>query len=641
MDHIQVSAAHRYAFGSFVFDPASGELREDGKTTQLRPQVAKLLELLLRNPDSIVSREEIRNTLWDEKVVVEFEEGISACVRQLRVALNDGVSGVRYVQTVARRGYKFVAPVQTLPLPGSGADTIPPVQPLTGKDQRVSVETRPGRRPGPVLLAIAGGCLLILAGVGTYTYMRSHAAPAVNEDVPHKAVIAVLPFDNLSSNARNTVVGASISNDLIDLLGPIAPKRMGVIAYTSVMQFSSSRQNIREIGKQLGADYILEGSITQNQDSMQISARLIRADSQSYVWGDEFDSDLHDNSNSYQEIAIRIAAQIARLLAPDATVKPRAYTSSSAAANAYEAGRVMAEQGETDKAYKSCEKAAILDPDFAVAYACQANLLLTGRDPSPQNVAVARKLIQKALALDDGLSIAHSLQGVLSFSYDWKLSAAHDEFRKALRLNPADPFAWQGYAAYLAAMGQKRRMQHALAIMDSLDPVSNNAAFDSALFYYVAGDYDEAVKHARISVSVDATNEVARHLLLLSLLGKGEYVEASRQAIIDMRLSGATDADIRSVQSDRRVSLVSYFKWYANRIAVLPADQTSAVFLADAYMHLGENEKALAAITKAVKDHQFSILAPFMSVWPTFRPLCKEPRFIAMTNELGEPGCEL
>ncbi|HEX6550606.1 MAG TPA: FlgO family outer membrane protein, partial [Gammaproteobacteria bacterium] len=641
MDHIQASTTHRYAFGSFVFDPASGELREGSKTAQLRPQVAKLLELLLRNPDSIVSREEIRNTLWDEKVVVEFEEGISACVRQLRVALNDGVSGVRYVQTVARRGYKFVAPVQTLPPPGSGADTIPPLLPLTDKDQHVSVESRPARRPGPLLLAIAGGCLLILAVVGTYTYMKSHAVPTANESMPHKDVIAVLPFDNLSSNARNTVVGASISNDLIDLLGPIAPKRMGVIAYTSVMQFSSSKQNTREIGKQLGADYILEGSITQSQDSMQISARLIRADSQSYVWGDEFDTDLRNNSNSYQEIAIRIAAQVARLLAPDATVKPRAYTSSSAAANAYEAGRVMAEQGERDQAYKSCEKAAMLDPDFAIAYACQANLLLTRRDPSPQNIVMARKLIKKALALDDGLSIAHSLQGVLSFSYDWKLSVAHDEFRKALRLNPADPFAWQGYAAYLAAMGQKRRMQHALDIMDSLDPVSNNAAFDSALFYYVAGDYEEAVKQARISVSVNNADETARHLLLLSLLGNGEYVEASRQAIVDMRLSGATDAEIYSVQADKRVSLVSYFRWYANRFAASVSDRTSAVFLADAYMHLGQNQQALMVISRTVRQHGFSILIPFMSVWPTFRPLCKEPGFIAMTNELGQPGCDL
>jgi hypothetical protein len=129
--------------------------------------------------------------------------------------------------------------------------------------------------------------------------------------------------------------------------------------------------------------------------------------------------------------------------------------------------------------------------------------------------------------------------------------------------------------------------------------------------------------------------------LLLSLLGKGEYVEASHQAIIDMQLSGADDNDIDSVKSDRRVSLVSYFKWYAKRLAAMRSDRTSAVFLADAYMHLGQNQQALAVISKAVQQHQFSILIPFMSVWPTLRPLCKEPRFIAMTNQLGQPGCEL
>jgi TolB-like protein/DNA-binding winged helix-turn-helix (wHTH) protein/thioredoxin-like negative regulator of GroEL len=643
MDHIQTSTEHRYAFGPFVFDPANGELREDGKATQLRPQVAKLLELLLHNPDNIVSREEIRNTLWDEKVVVEFEEGISACVRQLRVALNDGVSGIRYVQTIARRGYKFVAPVQIVSAHGIEPITVPDQQPLvTGHPEvPVSTESASHRYPKLRFIGIVMIWAVVLAGISVYLYTRDRTVPAANGNAPGKAVIAVLPFDNLSGNARNSIVGASISNDLIDLLGPIAPKRMAVIAYTSVMHFSSSKQNIREIGRELGADYILEGSVTQTSDTMQISARLIRADSQSYVWGDEFDMDVHNDSNSYQEIAIRIAAQVAKLLAPDATVKPSAYTHSGAAASAYEAGRIMAEQGARDKAYQSCVKAAALDPDFAVAYVCQANLLLTDKNTSPQKIEQARKLVGRALHLDDGLSSAHSLQGVLDLSYAWDLSGAHDQFRKALRLNPADPFAWQGYAAYLAAMGQKRRMRHALDIMQSLDPASNNAAFDSALFYYVAGEYDEAVRHARISVSVNNADETARHLLLLSLLGKGEYVEASRQTIIDMQLAGADAHDINSVRSDRRVSLVSYFKWYASRLATMPSDRTSAVFLADAYMHLGQSEQALTVISKAVKQHQFSILIPFMSVWPTLHPLCKEPRFIAMTNQLGQPGCEL
>lgn len=643
MDHIQTSTEYKYAFGSFVFNPASGELREDGKATQLRPQVAKLLELLLRNPDSIVSREEIRNTLWDEKVVVEFEEGISACIRQLRVALNDGVSGVRYVQTIARRGYKFVAPVQRVPASATDPVTAPP-QPVADNEAFEShdkAEAGHRMRARPRLILLAAGCAVILATAGAYLYFRNVAATAANENSPSKAVIAVLPFDNLSGNGHNTVVGASITNDLIDLLGPIAPKRMGVIAYTSVMQLSNSKQNILQIGRELNADYILEGSVTQTSDTVQISARLIRADSQSYVWGDEFDTDVHSDSDSYQEIAIRIAAQVAKLLAPDATVKPSAYTHSSAALHAYEVGRTLMEQGERNKAYQSCEQATALDPEFAVAYVCQARLLLTDKEVTSEQLLRARKLVSRALHLDDGLSTAHSLQGVLDFSYAWDLPSAHDEFRKALRQNPADTSAWQGYAAYLAATGQKRRMRHALDIMQSLDPVPDRTAFDSALLYYVAGDYDEAVKHARISVSVDGADETARHLLLLSLLGKGEYVEASRQAIVDMHLSGANDADVHSVESDRRVSLVSYFKWYASRLAAMQSGRTSAVFLADAYMHLGQNQQALAVITTAVEQHQLSILIPFMSVWPTLRPLCKEPRFIAMTNQLNQPGCEL
>lgn len=641
MDHSHDSTNQRYAFGSFVFNPASGELRENGKVTQLRPQVAKLLELLLHNPDNIVSREEIRNTLWDEKTVVEFEEGISACIRQLRVALNDGVSGVRYVQTIARRGYKFVAPVQTLQANGAEAEYSPDVQQITtGRQEHVSLPAD-GRTHKPKLIGFGLAGIVALVAAGLYIYSKNTSAPPVSETASNKAVIAVLPFDNLSGNSRNTLVGASLSNDLIDLLGPIAPDRLGVIAYTSVMQFSGSKQNIRQIGQELGADYILEGSVSQATDTLQISARLIRANNQSYVWGDEYDIDMRDNDSSNQEIAIRIATQITRLLAPDATVKPSAYTHSAAAARAYETGRVLMEQGDRDKAYKSCNRAATLDPGFAVAYVCQASLLLTNKHATKHDVDQARTLVSRALHLDDSLSGAHSLQGVLDLSYDWNLGDAQEQFRKALRSNPGDPFAWQGYAAYLAAVGQKRRMKRALDIMQSLDPVSNNAAFDSALFYYVAGEYDDAVKHAKINVSLNSSDEIARHLLLLGLLGKGEYVEASRQAIVDMRLSGANAEDIKSVQADQHVSLVNYFKWYATKLAAQPPDTTSAVFLSDAYMHLGDNEQALAVISRAVKQHQFSTLIPFMSVWPTLRPLCKEPQFIAMTNHLGQPGCEL
>lgn len=644
MDHSHANSDRRYAFGSFVFDPASGELREHGKVTQLRPQVATLLELLLRNTDTIVSREEIRNTLWDEKVVVEFEEGISACVRQLRVALNDGVSGVRYIQTVARRGYKFVAPVRMLTadeeITESEAGPAPQDSAHAQAEHGIAPEPRVRRRNIVIAGFVMAG-VIVIAAISIYIYSRTSVKPVATGESDRKSVVAVLPFDNLSGNTHNAVVGASIANDLIDLLGPIAPKRMAVIAYTSVMQLSGSRQNARQIGQQLGADYIVEGSISQSRDTLQISARLIRADSQRYIWGDEFDVDLHDSDRSYQEVAIRIASQIAKLLAPDATVKPSAYTHSGAAASAYETGRLLAEQGKREQAYRSCAKASALDPAFAVAYVCQANLLVTDPNVSAAQVQQARKLVSRALDLDDELSSAHSLQGLLDFSYDWNLSGAHDEFRSALRLNPADPFAWQGYAAYLAAMGQKRRMQHALELMQSLDPVSNNAAFDTALFYYVAGDYEQAVKRARISVSLNGTDETARHLLLLSLLGKGDYAEASRQAVVDMRLSGATAADVQAVQSSKSVSLVNYFKWYVNRLSARPSNRTSSVFLADAYMHLGQSDAALAVIIETVRQHQVSVLIPFVSVWPTLKPLCKEPRFIALTNELGQPGCML
>ncbi len=623
-----------YTFGEFRFSPASGELCDGHKTVQLRPQVAKLLELLLRHAGTTVSREEIRAHLWKDNIVVEFEEGISACVRQLRMVLNDGAAGTRYIQTIARRGYKFVHPVN----PGETSRTPPPtVIPVFNQNAATSSAGRRARFPRT---ALAGGAI-VLAVVLVSVLLASRFNPwAATGRTPRRITIAVLPFTNVSSHHDLGVVGISIANHILDLLGPIAPGRLAVIANTSAMHYAGDAYTIKHIGHALGADYVLEGSIGENrQSSLHISARLIRVADQSYVWGQEYRLDAEYTSVAYQALLIRIATHVADLLSPDASVKPSDFTANGKAALAFALGRYQISQRRPGQAYHYCRQASSLDPEFAAAYVCTAEALLATSDLTPRDLAHARRRLERGITLNQYSAQAHLARGQLALFYDWNLSAARSDFNQALRLNPGDSRTWQAYAGYLAASDRMRDTQDALELAGKLDPVALRLSRKSALYFYLTRRYNQAARYAESNLTLDGPNPLPLHILILSLLGEGKYVEAVHKAAAEMRYLRADATDIASVRARSRSALVNYFNWYLRQAAQAPANGLKPVFVADAYMHLGNQNKALTTLSAAVDNRSISMLIPFISVWPSLHPLCKSAVFQNLTHKLGQPGC--
>ncbi len=626
----------RFVFGGFEFDARSGELYDGQKMQLLRPQVAKLLNLLLTHAGTIVSREDIRNCLWGAHTVVEFEEGISACMRQLRIALNDGATGTRYIQTISRRGYKFVYPVNI-----TDASRPPMQQPSAGHPVNLAQSVPVTGQKKPWLNVLAAGVILalIIAAVA-FAYFRFPMKLFTGKQVPQQIpVIAVLPFANLSTNPTNTILGASIASDLIDLLGPISPDRLGVIADTSTMHFANSEKTIRTIGKDLGASYVLEGSITQNQGIVHVSARLIRAADQSYVWGSNYNLNNKFQNSAFQQIIVQVANKVAAILAPDASIRPLAFTNNRQAALDYQLGRYLLVQGNADKAGDYCRYSMQLDPRFAAAYECSVRSLLASTSLSIQQVDAASGLVAKALQLNSNSSEAHLLQGVLDMFYKWDLTTAAQEIKQALRHNPGNASAWQAQAAYFSAIGENQQMRQSMAMAQTLDPVSVRISANSALLFFIDRQYDEAVQYAQTAVNLLPSDEFARHVLILALLGEGRYAEATSQAVQEMHVKGATASAIAQVSNGKQQALVSYFQWYAGAVAAQPPNKLSAVFLADAYMHLGQPQKALLVLQDTVQQHAVSALIPFISVWPSLHPLCSNSQFLDMTQRLNQPGC--
>ncbi len=643
MNTVQEPTRVQYSFGPYVFDPHSGELNDGQKTAQLRPQVAKLLELLLRKANTTVSREEIKNHLWGSHIVVEFEEGISACVRQLRIALNDGASGTRYIQTISRRGYKFVFPV------GVSEDGH-------AMERRVAAQAVPATAPAAVTAAVPTAAaparlrpvhyaamllplLALAAVVGVMLYKERGNSYVPGAQGNPATTVAVLPFTDLSPDQGNAVLGASISNEVINLLGPIAPDRLGVIASTSTAHYLKGGETIKQIGQELGANYVLEGSIGRQAQGYHIAARLIRVVDQSYVWGDEYDLDGNYSGGAYRQLVIRLSTQVATLLAPNATVKPLAFTNNRDAAIAFQNGRYALGQGQWDKAYASCQQAVALDAAFAAAYTCAARARLSATQIDQPALDDARKLVAHAFSLDGGSAESKQLQGELDLVYGWNLAAAGKELKESLRLNPGDAWSWQLYAEYLVAMAQNNGMLNAMETARALDPASVSATDDQALVSYITGQYPRAESSARTNANLNKHDVLAQHLLTLSLLGGGKYADATQQALTEMQILQASPADLAKVKANGHASLAGYFNWYAEYRAAAPADKYSAVLLADAYMHLGKADQAYAVLAQAVAARDISILVPFLSVWPSLKPLCTRPDFLSLTKQLGQIGC--
>lgn len=639
MDANPNSPQKKFAFGEYVFVPLSGELFDGHKMLLLRPQVAKLLDLLLTNANSIVSRDEIRNCLWSSKTVVEFEEGISACMRQLRVALNDGTTGTRYIQTISKRGYKFVFPVTVSDSLPAGAQAISTALPGQALSRAPAAKRRNYRW---TLSMMAMGLILMVIAVGTIAHFKYGIRFFTHTQTIRKhPVIAVLPFANLSVNPSDTLFGASLASGIIDLLGPVSPAGLSVIGDTSSMHFVNRRKTIKEIGEELGASYVLEGSITQGPRFIHVSARLIRVADQSYVWGSEYDLDIKDQSRGYQQIMVQIAAHIAELLAPDASVSPRDFTLSRAAALDLKLGRYLLARGHVDRAEYYCHMAMIRDPRFAAAYVCFAESLLAPKILSVRQLQAAKALAGKALQLNHNSSAAHRLLASLYLFYQWNPVAAESQIHQALRRDPGNVLAWETQAAYYVAMGHNRAMREALSVARSLDPVLTDISADPPLFLYIGHQYDEAEKYARLSLRLKSDDGVVRHVLILALLGEGKYAQATRQAALEMQYAHAPPGAIKQVQTDGERALVDYFRWYVMTLTTQPSDKFTAVFLADAYMHLGQPNAALGVIATAVHQRAPNILIPFISVWPSLHPLCGKTEFVTMVRQIGQPGCVL
>jgi TolB-like protein/DNA-binding winged helix-turn-helix (wHTH) protein len=394
-----------YRFGVFEADEHAGELRKQGRALKVRGRPFDILVALLKRPGAVVTREELRNHLWPADTFVDFDHGLNSAMNRLREALGDSAENPRFIETLPKKGYRFIAPVEmvveavavgtmTAAAPAVVAAAPPPAVPQTPLTPVAPSLSRASR----IVLLLAGGALAVAVVVAAL-YLRPSSTP-----VPGRMTLAVLPFENLSNDADQEFFSDGFTEEMIAELGKLDPEHLGVIARTTTMLYKGARKSVGQIRQELGVDYVLEGSIRRSGSRVRITAQLVRAREMTHLWSESYDRDVADSLSIQSEVAMKIAKSLELALrGPQTAAAPKSFP-------AYELtlrGRFYREQATEEGARKAIEyfqRAIAADPPYAPAFAGIADAYLLLGAPGWE-VEQPGTLFQKARGAGDAAAV--------------------------------------------------------------------------------------------------------------------------------------------------------------------------------------------------------------------------------------------
>ena len=453
-------------FGPFELDPRTAELRRGGAVIPLARQPFRLLHALASRPGELVTRDELRQKVWGDGTFVDFERGLNFCVLQVRSALGDNAKTPLYIETLPKRGYRFIAQPQQV--------------------------RKTGVRLGAAIAALV--TILVIAA-----WQRSAAPPA-----PPRPMVAVLPFDDLSAAPQPHLAGG-MSEELITHLGRISPGRLGVIARTSTLRYAGTKKSIRDIGRELGARYVVEGSVRREGERVRVTAQLSDARDQTHVWAESFDRSGAGVLAIQEDVAQRIARALRIELLDGTTLTAR----SPAAHEAYLRGRHLWHQGRTadvEAAIRELRAAVRAEPSFALAHIALAeavhSLAMRGKIRPAEAANEIRRAADAALRSAPNLAQSHAVMAMLRFWYERDLDAAEESFRRAIELNPGEPGALHDHGWLLISRGAFDEGIAEIRRAQELDPVSPRANAHVSWAYIYARRYTDAIREANRAIAL-------------------------------------------------------------------------------------------------------------------------------------------
>jgi TolB-like protein/DNA-binding winged helix-turn-helix (wHTH) protein/Flp pilus assembly protein TadD len=632
----------RLRFGVFELDLRAGELRKHGLRVRLQEQPFQILAMLLEHPGEVVTREELQTKLWPADTFVDFDHGLNKAVSKIREALGDSAESPRFVQTVARRGYRFLAevkPAGVAPVPGPELAAPPHLEPGSRDRADLPGKSAEPKQPLPALAwKISAFVLLLLTASLAAWKLHSwnHPSPVIRS-------LAVLPLESLSTDASQDYFADGMTDELISDLGQISALR--VISRTSVMAYKHARKPLPQIARELNVDAVVEGTVLRSGDRVRITAQLIEASSDKHLWSESYEGELRDTLALQNQVARAIADEIRINLNPQElaalktvkVVNPQAYES-------YLKGRYFWNKRTADGlkvALAYFIQAIEEDPKYAEAYSGLADTyallgdwqyaVMTPKEALPKAKAAAIK----ALELDSALGEAHNSLAFCLDGFDWDFDAAGREFRRALELNPSYATAHHWYSWHLALVGKSDEAIVEMRKAENLDPLSLIINADLAELLVLAHAYDESIRQSRKTIEMDPNFALAHNQLGQAYLQKQMLDDAVAELEKAAQLSGDSPTAIANLArayaaSGKRGEAVKLLSELKKRSS---PGYSRASEIAVIYASLGDKDQAMNWLERSYEER----FNPGALLRPGFDPLRSDPRFEDLVRRIGLP----
>jgi len=634
----------RVRFGTFELNVRTGELVSIGTapeevgsaTALLREQPFQILRILVERQGNIVTRQEIRQILWPDETVVEFDRSINAAMVILRKALADGADHPKYIETLARRGYRLIAPVEWQPsqtaaqgLLEQRAETLPRIEgQISERDPKAPTHWRKA--------AILGSSAAILI----FGYLSWRHFRAITPPKSEKVMLAVLPFENLTGDPSKEYLADGLTEQTISQLGRLNPSQLGVIARTSVMGYKHKDERLDQIGRDLSVQYVLENSLRQSGDHLRITSQLLLVKDQSHLWSHDYDYRAQDiltveddvAKTVAREIQVRLTAQQEAELARPQSVNPEAF-------DAYLQGHYFFERNtdkDTDMAAKYYERATQLDPSYALAWVGlsrvrnrQAN---AGLVPAEEGRRLSREAVERSLALNQNLPAAYVQMGRIKQQADFDWAGADASFQRAIVLEPDNP---EGVRLAAFSAGFLGRFDEALKLgrrAVDLDPLNADSWEELGEIEFLAGQLDEAT--ATSKKALELKPDVWPGPIQLSQI----YVQQGRpkDALPEIER-------VRYEPSRAFLYAITYHALGREEESEAALSEliekyhtSTACQIAQVYAFRNQSEEAFGWLDRAYAQRDGGLIGT--KVDPLLKSLHKDPRFAALLKKLNLPN---
>jgi DNA-binding winged helix-turn-helix (wHTH) protein/TolB-like protein/Flp pilus assembly protein TadD len=639
----------RYEFGPFRLDPTEHTLLRGDQLIALTPKAFETLAVLVRSRGHLIRKEELIERVWRDTIV---EEGnLNVIIHTLRKALGDDPREHKYIETVAKCGYRFVAEVRKADeheeIPSEVTNTSP-VNPASDSLHLEQISVAPSaslpasasRRPRARLNLIAFGASILavaLAATGFFLWRFNHR-PVAAVATPPALVrsIAVLPFRVLSSEKGDEYLSLGLADALITSL---SQTRQVIVRQTEgVAKYQNTGKDPLEAGREQGVDAVLEGQVQRIGDRVRVTARLVRTSDGTSLWADHFEEKFTNIFAVEDAVAEKVARTTILAMkgagdAPNERLTKR-YTENNDAYEAYLKGRYMWNKRTADSLQKALgyfQQAIRLDPNYSLAYVGLADTytllsfftLAAPHDAFPK----AKVAAEKALAIDNTLAEAYTALGQFKAYYEWDWNGAEDQFQKGIALNPNYPLLHHWRSLNLIAMGRMDEARAAMRRALELDPLLLVTNVNLGRIDYYEGRYDQAIKQYQRALELDK-DFMRTHLRLgLAYVQQGRYQEALAEYNKALDIAGDTPqirahiAHVMAVSGKRSEALkgLTELQERAKRQYVPPYD------IALIYIGLGEKDKAFAWLEKAYNDHSTEMI--YFKVEPLLAPLRSDSRY--------------